>query len=242
MLPQSKLKTSIEFSDEGTQWTGLHYGELFLSNSIEFADWESDPVSPWACWGCEAAWCARMCLSRVVRTESQLLFMKPYYETSLCKPDSDDDSRRLLKDSLLIPFEDWQRVRIIAQELPEVKTFPVITNHDIINLWLQQRQEYAVETEYCTFTQNLRKNCIASHPFSLDQIVSILEEQLDLLNTPPVEVEGKFESPPQLFNSEDYHSLYFDFEGLPEFVTHRVSDRALIIGNEYLFNPASPMP
>ncbi|HBN77681.1 MAG TPA: hypothetical protein DD473_18090 [Planctomycetaceae bacterium] len=242
MLPLSKLETSIEFSDEGTQWTGLHYGELFLSNSIENADWKSDPVSPWACWGCEEAWCARICLSRVVRTESQLLFMKPYYKTPLCEPDTDDDSHKLLEDSLLIPFDDWQRVRNIVHELPDVKSFPVITNQDIINLWLQQRQEYAIENEHYTFTQNLRKNCIASHPFSVDQFTSILEEQLDLLNFPPVEVEGIFDCVTQLFNSEDYNSLYFDLEGLPEFVTHRVTDHALVIGNEYLFNPASPTP
>lgn len=161
MLPPEELTTTVEHSVDGTAWTGLRYGSLLLSNSVENADWHSDPVCPWACWDCHQAWCAQACLSRVVQTTSQLVFMPPYRNTALCDPDS---NANLLPEALMISVRQWDRIRRHTPALPAKDSFPQITNHDLFHLWLQHRPQCAIEGPYDSLIEHFRSSCVASHP------------------------------------------------------------------------------
>lgn len=59
---QWKLKRPICIS---TVRTRLLYGDVELSNAIEYASWDSDPVVPVVCTKCWQAYCGRHGISHV---------------------------------------------------------------------------------------------------------------------------------------------------------------------------------
>lgn len=233
MLRPEKLTASVEFSVNGTEWTGLRYGDLLLSNSVENADWSSDPVCPWACWDCEQAWCAQVCLSRVVRTQDQLLFMRPYRKSASCDPGDNDVHHKLLPDSLLIPVGDWNRVARSIDALPGFESFPQITNHDVFHLWLQHRPGFAIESLHGgTFLDHFQANCLASHPLEVAPALQVLAEHQSALENEPIPLSGtlvEVTPDPQAFNT-----FYFDFETTPELIAFGVCEQNLLIDQRFI--------
>lgn len=234
MITSAELRITPQQNAIGEKWLGLLFGDLLLSNSIENADWKSDPVCPWACPDCGIAWCAQVGLSRIVRTDSQLLWMPPYYQSDGCDPSVEDQSHSLLEDAVLIDMTEWERVRAVAKALPAIAKFPIITNHDLYNLWLQQRPEFAVETEYDTFSQHIRRKCLASHPLDIDIALAVIETWDSAMLEPAIPLLGSLQAVPAVPNTEVYNTLYFDMEGTPEFVTFRTCDSRLLIAGEYI--------
>lgn len=234
MIASAELTITPQPNEIGEKWTGLQFGDLLLSNSIEAADWKSDPVCPAVCAGCGFAWCAQLHLSRIVRTDTQLLWMPPYYASNCCDPSDENRFHTLLEDAVLLDITDWERVRTEARALPVAGSFPVITNHDLYNLWLQQRPAFAVENEYDSFLQHIRRNCITSHPLDLYAAISVIETCDAVMQEPAIPLAGSLKvvsAPP---HTEAYNTLYFDLDGTPEFVTFRTGDNKLLIAGEYI--------
>ena len=237
MLPPEELTATVEQSEDGTEWTGLRYGSLLLSNSVENADWKSDPVCPWACWDCQQAWCAEVCLSRVVRTDSQLIFMPPYRANELCDPASGDSSHKLLPESLIIPIRRWDEISGQVHDLPNSNSFPQITNHDLFHLWLQHRPSFAIEEPYVSLTEHFRANCIASHPVDVDHALQWLNDrQLSLQNEPVIQTGSLNSVAPE---PESFNTFYFDSDSIAELIAFRVSDMQPLIDGRYILGTAS---
>jgi len=237
MLPPEELTTTVEHSADGAEWTGLRYGSLLLSNSIENADWHTDPVCPWACWDCQQAWCAQMCLSHVVRTDSQLIFMPPYRANTICDPAKDDSSHTLLAEALTIPVPQWDHVRSHTPALPTATSFPRITNRDLFHLWLQHRPPFAIEGPNDSLTQHFRANCVASHPMELDQALQWLDDFQSLMQQEPIVQAGNLN---QVTPDLDYfNTFYFDSDTVPELIAFRINDLQPLIGGRHILDPAS---
>ena len=237
MLPSEELTTTQEQSVDGTEWTGLRYGDLLLSNSVENADRQSDPVCPWACWDCQQAWCAQVCLSRVVRTDSQLIFMPPYRANEFCDPTDDDSSHKLLPEALIVPIGRWDAIGRQTPALPNSDSFPQITNHDLFHLWLQHRPPFAVEGPYATLTEHFLANCVASHPLELDHAVKWLHDCRSSLQNEPVFLRGSLASVAP--EPENFNTFYFDSDTIPELIAFRISDMQPLIGCCYILDVAS---
>ncbi|GAB5442870.1 MAG: hypothetical protein Fues2KO_32190 [Fuerstiella sp.] len=232
MLPPEELTVSVQHSVDGTEWTALRYGSLLLSNSVENADWQSDPVCPWACWDCQQAWCAQVCLSHVVRTDSQLIFMPPYRASELFDPASDDSSHKWLPEALIIPIRRWDEISSQVLALPGSDSFPKITDHDLHHLWLQHRPPFAVEGADVSLAEHFRQNCVASHPVELDHALQWLDDTESSLQNEPVIQTGSLvsvEPAPESFNT-----FYFDSATNPELIAFRVCDMQPLIGGRYI--------
>ena len=237
MLPSEELIATEEQSVDGTEWTGLRYGDLLLSNSVENADWQSDPVCPWACWDCQQAWCAQVCLSHVVRTDSQLIFMPPYRANESCDPTDDDSLHKLLPEALIVPKRRWDEIGRQTPALPNSNSFPQITNHDLFNLWLQHRPPFAVEGPYATLIEHFRANCVASHPLELDHAVEWLHDCQSSLQNEPVFLRGRLTSVAP--EPKNFNTFYFDSDTISELIAFRVSDMQPLIGGRYILDVAS---
>lgn len=226
MLPAQELSVVSYLPERlSSRKRRLLYGHLQLSNSVDDADWRSDPVMPVICESCWLLSCGRKDSAHVVRTDSQLLWMPPY---------GDWDPFDSISDSLIIKISEWQRVQEECPSLPDVGEFPQITNHDVVQLWLQERPAVAIPGEEQELELHLRKSCVASHPFELDNAIEVIRGHLGVLDQPPVELFGTFQevaTDPELFNS-----FFFDGDESPEFAAFSTdSANRLLIANRLVF-------
>ncbi|MCA9063706.1 MAG: hypothetical protein KDA96_11625 [Planctomycetaceae bacterium] len=115
-------------------WTGLMYGDWWFCNSVEHADWRSDPVAPWTCWDCEQAWCCQHGLARVVTTDCDLLWMAPYFSTQDLNPFSQLRPEQFIDRGALIPRKTWDMLADDIPGMPRSQAFPRMTSHNLIHL------------------------------------------------------------------------------------------------------------
>lgn len=218
LLIDAKLTIHHEPNGEHGDWIGLKYGDAWLSNSVLHADWKSEPVAPWACWHCQQAWCCRHGLSRIVKTSRQLVWMTPYYSTQEHAAFEKLSPEQFIADAVVIGRDEWDRLGHDTLGMPLSETFPEITNHDIIQLWLQQRAASARPHERDTFIHHLQCHTIASHPLEILFALSIVQRLLEELQEPPVRMpSGYFQMLPD--NAEFFNTLYLDGADFPEFKT-----------------------
>lgn len=212
-------------------WTRLRYGEIEISNCIDLADWTSAPVVPMVCETCGEAHCFGW-NAHVVRTETQLLWMPAFNGTSMHAVE--DQHYYSINEAFLIDFDDWEATQEYQRNMPPFGSFPVITNHDLYHLWLQHRPKFALPDAYHTWDQHLQQQCVASHPYDLDEaraIVAVLESVLD---SPPVEQQGSFQR--VKVDAESFNTFYFEGEGTPEFPAFSTDKpHRLLIDGEYIF-------
>ena len=163
--------------------------------------------------------------------------MRPYRATDFCDPNSGDNQHTLLAEALIIPLHDWQRVCEAVPALPVWTSFPSVTNHDMLHLWLQHRPAFAIEGQYDTVLDHFRKNCVTSHPVNLDQALTVLADYESSLRQPPAIQHGTLASVAP--DAESFNTFYFDSDSIPELPVFRVSDSQPLIAGQYVLNPTS---
>ncbi len=234
---KSRLQVARCPPEVGGDGTCLSYGDLLLVNSIEHADWLSQPAALWVCEGCGQAWCAAYHLTRIVRTTDQLLWMRPWFSSQEYHPFSEMQSRQLFDAAILVERADWDATRAVVPSLPDFESFAVMTDHDLLHLWLQDRPAYAIPAEWESFSHHLRINCIASDPLEISKAISILEGHMSDLSQPPAALIGRFEELPD--DRRYYNTLYFDLpEGLEFRTCLSIPPYRLVFSGRLCFQPA----
>ena len=80
----------------------------------------------------------------------------------------------------------------------------------------------------------MRKRCVASHPFEIDQAITAIETIEESANIAAFPQNGFLQLVD--IDPESYNTCYFDFEGTPEFVMFSVdSPYTLVIAGQYVF-------
>ncbi len=223
MLHVHSLRTETFYPTKTEDWmlvpkeaVRLLGDDVELCNSIEHADWLSDPVIPFVCDQCWNRGCGAHGIAHLVRTTTDLLWMPPYASSRVGPPWDEGEEHPSICDAYLINAEEWERIRKDVAHLPAFDSFSTLTNHDLIHLWLQQRPPFGVPSQYETFRRHLRQRVIASHPLEIEAALQWITSFVDELASPPVTQHGCFT--PISAASDEFNSLYFDGEGLQEWV------------------------
>jgi len=186
LLKDLTLRLHAELNGSWGQWTGLKCGDWWFCNSIEHADWRSDPVAPWACWHCCQPWCCQHGLARVVTEDEHIVWMTPYYSTEKHNPFRTLRSEQLIVRRALMSRTIWDGLATRTDGMQSSSEFPRITSHDLIHMWLQERPRCAVPAEWDSFPRYMNMNSVTSHPLDKTAAVAIVQTILDELHCPPV--------------------------------------------------------
>lgn len=212
-------------------WTRLTGDGIVLSNGVEAADWESDPIFPVVC-ECGSPYCAAYGLARIRRTSTQLVWMPPTHLSQAWPPEEELEWRGI-SDALLIDGEEWDRIAELVTDLPPSQSFSKMSEGDLYRLWLQQRPAWAVERYEDSFVHHLRRHCIASHPLELEDAIAVFEELGERMSGCEREVDGRLERIDP--DPDRYQTFYFDGRGVREFVAFSVEQpQHLVIAGLYV--------
>jgi len=112
-------------------WTQIRFARETLCNSVEFVDWDSDPVQLTICDFCGTPGCSSGGYARVTTTGSQLLLVEP--ELSFDGEEASYSASHLLRrfGALVIPADV-----AVAMQIAPLTRFRGTTRRDIINAWL----------------------------------------------------------------------------------------------------------
>ncbi len=207
-----------------------------LSNCIKLAEWDTDPINPILCDECWHSGCGANGMAHVFRTETQLIWMPPY-STSRSWPELDDIQKYYgIRETYLFYAQDWEKLSLSNALLPKLDVFPIVTNHDLYHLWMQERPDFAVQSRYETFYRHLQRHVVASHPLELEDAINVIASKERELSNPPVPQVGSFLTINEV--DDEFNMLYFDGDGLQEFVTFTsATPHRLVIGGKYVLLP-----
>lgn len=231
LLSNVNLTLRTETNEDWGVWTGLQYGDQWLCNSVEHASWVTDPVAPWACWHCGQAWgCCAGGLAHVVRTDRELVWMPPYYSTDNYDPRDSESFGTPIDFAVIISRDSWDTLAQSVKGMPNSSLFPAITNHDLVQLWLQERPDCAVPRHAESFVNHLCKQAVASHPLEIADAIAAIERVLDELAHPARELSGvQFRSLPA--DADEYNTMYFFSDQYTEFISTLVQSGRPVIAN-----------
>ena len=213
------------------QWTRLSCDGLELSNSIEWADWKSDPIAPTVC---ESSWETNYWwkTAHLVRTDSQLLWLQCYY-SEIPKNPWFGPEQDPLEDSVLIDRVFWDEVCTKLAELPRFDSIRRITSRDLWALWEQQLPPCTKPDAYKTIAQHLWAKCIASHPIDRDQTVPLVLQLLDAKDHATTPREGTLV--PIDRERDNIQAFYFDADDFPEWLAFTVDPpHHPVIANQWI--------
>lgn len=220
-----------------SDWTRLKCGELELSNCIEFTDWERDPLEPIVCTICGTSGCGPSHLIHLVRTENQLLWMRPY-ESDRYWVEAELESHSIA-DTLMIHRADWDEIAQQSHHLPKFESIRRISSRDLLELWRQQLPPCIKPRNGDSYPRHFLMNCIASHPRELDDAMQLAFPLL----------EGNFGSDSPLAGEflevhsadERVQTFYFDAEPFTEWRAFLCEPpHQLVIANRWLLQPLQP--
>lgn len=196
-------------------WTRLKCNEIELSNSIEFADWQEDPVIPLVCSECRTAGCGACRLAHLVRTDDQLLWLQAYYAEIIGVPSEELDDRSIT-DSVLMGGSQWDELCAQFDQLPRFDSIRRITNRDLWTLWRQQQPNCVKRGLHETNARHLREKCLASHPLDLEDAMPIVLPMLDNPDRSTEPIEGRFELIDR--DRDGIQAFYFDDDDFSEWL------------------------
>lgn len=214
-------------------WTKLLGDGIELSNCIERADWQAEPVFPFVCDECFSTACAAIGLAKIRRTSTQIVWLPP---TSISRswPPKEELERRGIQDTYLINRSDWDSHSLQCAELPPADSFPPTNYADLYRLWLQQRPVCAIERYENSFVRHLRANCIASHPLDFAEAVAVLEEFERGWSASDLVFGGRLEPIAADPDPDAIQTFYFDGRDTPEFMAFTANrPHRLVIAGAY---------
>lgn len=214
-------------------WTRLKCDGIELSNSIECADWKSDPINLIVCETCLDldGWCQ---LAHLVRTDDQLLWMQPYY-SRIPGLALDDLDRRSVENSILMDRALWDEVSWQFDDMPGFDTVRRITRRDLHHLWKQQLPAYVPRGLSSSQRLEFYRMCLASHPLEGPSAIDLALEMLDAPEPPEEPLSGVFV--PVDPNSSDFQSYYFDGDQVSEWRAFTsCCPRKLVVANQWVLD------
>lgn len=210
--------------------------DVELSNCIKFAEWDTDPINPILCSECLIPECGANGMAHVFRTETELIWMPPYQSWRSWPEWDEIELFRSIRETYLFRATEWKRLCQSNSLLPPFESFPVVTNHDLYHLWLQQRPDFAIPSRYESFHHHLQRHVVASHPLEIQPAFDVISSKKDEMNSPAIPQAGSFVPISEI--TEEFNSLYFDGDGLQEFITFTVAaPHRLVIGGQYVLLP-----
>src|SRR5262249_6629870 len=118
------------------KWTKLIAGGFMLSNSIEYANWVADPIEPIVCEGCWNPGCSWAGLTRVVRVNDHLLWLRPSLNDIEASWREQLTETNFIRQAVLMPTTTWERLRRKFPELPASEDYPPPKRPEMAALWL----------------------------------------------------------------------------------------------------------
>src|SRR5262245_62748990 len=143
-------------------------GGRLLSNVVEYAGWDTDPVEPIICETCWGPGCSRSGMARIVRLDSQILWIPPrldeideYWRNELSE-------RCLIRDSVLMPEATWTALGRRFANLPAADAYPRATRRDLARMWLWEMPEAVRVDELEELEDQLWGTVLACDPLDLE--------------------------------------------------------------------------
>lgn len=217
--------------------------EIELSNSIEMAIWNSDPVMPQVCLECRSPVCCLSGLAHVVRTDDQIIWTKPYRLVDERYFTEAIDYYHLIGEELIIPLEMWDEVASEHAELPFSAEISRISTIDLYHLWVANLPSFLIaefrqrtRAGLPTTLARLEENCVANDPIELD---SALQSVREMLSSPPETADPMQGSIRRLEELDlPINTFYFDLEGYPEWRSFALDEhRSFIFDNKWVLFP-----
>ncbi len=210
----------------GPTWTRLIANGTELSNSLERADWLTDPVQLTVCDICGQTSCGGT-FARIVRLADQLLWL-PVRSRDV---DSGFHDSSFLRKGVLMPVATWEGLRENAPRLPPASHYAKATRNDIATLWLNEIPEKGRIRELRDI-HTLMRSALASDPLDLEPATLSVSCLIDwLLAAPNEPADG------HLVRTETcaaaVNSFYFDGFEWPSLLAGM--EHSLVFGNEWAF-------
>lgn len=208
------------------KWTKLLAGDVLLSNSIEYANWKSNPVFPIVCEGCWSAECGAHGLARIVSLPYCVIWIKPrpvdfdeFWQDGLSQSN-------YINESVRIPLDVWDQLASQFRNVPRIYYYPRATRADIARLWVDEMPEEIRRSDIDQLEEHAVRKALASYPLELDECIEDLRARIRWLGESPDEVvEGRMI---RLTDNEPVNSIFIDQPSFPEW-------RAFVAGRENSF-------
>lgn len=198
-------------------WTKLSANGVLLSNSLEYANWQSTPIEPIVCESCWSAGCSLAGLARIVHLKDHLLWLAPR-AMDLAGPVLDrlsDDN--LLSEPVMMPIATWERLRLVVATLPPYDSFPPATRGDVAALWMHQMPISSRVCDVQRIETSLRA-AVASDPLDLEPARDIVSAMVRWFQQGPHDsVTGTVLRIEACAGSAN--TFYFDHDEWPCFLT-----------------------
>jgi len=136
---------SLDFPSSGQSspdWTQLSFDGIPLCNSMEWVEWQTNPVQVDLCGACGQAGCSVEGFVHVSRLGEHVIWGPPHLQ--------DEDALRGIGPShglhrfgsLLVKAETWRTWSNQFQELPDFETLQATLGKDLLQVWLFENLPY----------------------------------------------------------------------------------------------------
>lgn len=167
------------------KWTKLFAGDLMLSNSIEFANWQANPVQPVVCEQCWHPGCAQTGLARIVNVKDMLFWIRPNWEELSQSCYGWIGEQNLIRESVLIPGRAWDDLRRRCPKLPTAESFPSPSRDDLIDLWMNGMPKDVRVRTVEKMNEQFWQTVIATDPLEPSETRRVVSNLFDWVRSHP---------------------------------------------------------
>ncbi len=237
LAPKQEISSHPGVTYPRPKWTKLFAEDFLVSNSIEFARWDSTPVQPIVCETCWDSGCGSytLGLAFIELVGDYLLWVPPTAADVPWEDVTDYRRSRFRQKTLLMPVNVWNNLRGRFPNLPAADHFPPPRKCDLANLWFDEMPEDVRVDSPEKLTVRLLHEAIASDPSELDESRENVADWLAWMQTEPnTLVPGRFVRVQDFDGS--LNSLFFEGPPFPEWKAFVVGPRrGLVFGNQWVF-------
>lgn len=209
-----------------------------LCNSIDWAEWEQNPVQVEICDACGTPMCASGGFVHVSRLGGDLLWTPPVFQA----PDEAGDSRYAASYSLgnrgavRIPAQTWGEWRRQFPSLPSFEHFPSTRRIDLVQGWTCETRGASRLESLDAAEAVLRERLIACDSMSIDEALQFVVDLTAWAKAAPAaSVEGAIVPAPAAARIE---TLHFDGPGDEDWpAIARLPQLSLAFGRCWVFEP-----
>lgn len=209
-----------EQNNPRSAWTRLIANGVELSNSIEYTDWNTDPVLPIVCETCWQAGCIRAGIARIVRLPGQLLWTRPRCE-DIDEFWRDGADSSFIREAVLVPQAARDELSARFPQIRAAEQYPRATRTDVARLWLGEMPEAIRVAELGQIEDLTWTTLLASDPLELEPAKDVIRELCAWLTAAPNEpVTNRISRVAE--NPGRVNTLYFDGPRLTEWAAFTV--------------------
>jgi hypothetical protein len=162
--------------------TRVRAGDLVLCNSLEYAEWEEDPIIPIVCDLCMEPHCGGEGVAHCVKHGEQLIWIPL---TSAEMQECGLDHGRTLSEPVVIPTSVWRTLRRTCPSLPPATSFPGLRRRNLARLFQLHIPEAARKEQLRDTVDSLTRDVAAASPIPLSELIALLDSQVRFLDSEP---------------------------------------------------------